>query len=304
MKNNRNVLVSIVGPTAVGKTSFGIKLAQHFGSEIISVDSRQFYKEMMIGTAKPSLSERNQVNHHFVDSLSIHDQYTVGNFEREAMEKLKSLFASSKIVLAVGGSGLFFKALWEGFDEMPVIEEGVRERLNIEYQTNGLSALLVELEASDPEYYKIVDRQNWQRVIRALEVIRSTGKPFSSFRVKNKSTERDFENIKIGLELDRGVLFDRINQRMDVMIEEGLFDEASNLYHHRNLNALQTVGYSEIFDFIDDKYDKEDAIRLLKRNSRRYAKRQMTWFKKDIEVNWISPENEDVAIKIIETQLA
>ena len=299
MTNKHSILVSVVGPTAVGKTSFGISLANQFDTEILSVDSRQFYQEMEIGTAKPTKYERDQAVHHFVDTLSVKDEYSVGKFESDALSLLGQLFEKHEVVVAVGGSGLFFKAIWEGFDEMPEIKPGIRQELNDEYQEEGVEPLLKELSEHDPVYYDQVDRSNWQRVIRALEVIRSTGLPFSSFRKKNKSVERPFTNIKFGLDMEREVLFDRINKRMDLMIEEGLFEEVEKLYPYKEKNALQTVGYSEIFGFMDGDYDREEAIRLLKRNSRRYAKRQMTWFKRDPEIIWLSPDRIDQAIDLI-----
>lgn len=299
MTNKHSILVSVVGPTAVGKTSFGISLANQFDTEILSVDSRQFYQEMEIGTAKPTKYERDQAVHHFVDTLSVKDEYSVGKFESDALSLLGQLFERHEVVVAVGGSGLFFKAIWEGFDEMPEIKPGIRQELNDEYQEEGVEPLLKELSEHDPVYYDQVDRSNWQRVIRALEVIRSTGLPFSSFRKKNKSVERPFTNIKFGLDMEREVLFDRINKRMDLMIEEGLFEEAEKLYPYKEKNALQTVGYSEIFGFMNGDYDREEAIRLLKRNSRRYAKRQMTWFKRDPEIIWLSPDRIDQAIDLI-----
>lgn len=292
-------LVSIVGPTAVGKTKIGIEIAKCFDAEIISVDSRQFYKEMEIGTAKPDHIERGAVKHHFVDSHSIHQVYSVGDFEREANQLIEVLHQTSNIVIAVGGSGLFFKALWEGFDEMPKIDVTTRDQLNQEYQKNGLVSLLDELKQKDPVYYDQVDRHNWQRVIRALEVIRTTGKPFSSFRINQRPSKRSFKNIVIGLNEDRAVLFDRINKRMDKMIAQGLFEEAEILYPFRHLNALNTVGYSEIFEHFDGRYDREEAIRLLKRNSRRYAKRQLTWFNKYSNIQWYEPHKVEEIIASI-----
>lgn len=303
MTEEQNILISIVGPTAIGKTKVGIDIAKHFGTDIISVDSRQFYKEMELGTAKPTLIERSQAAHHFIDSHSIHEKYNVGDFERDALDKLNDLFGNNRVVVAVGGSGLFFKAIWEGFDEMPNIKKGLREELNFEYKSNGLENLLKELELLDPAYYNSVDHKNWQRVIRALEVIRSSGKTYSSFRINNQSQNRNFVNIKVGLEEDRGGLFKRINHRMDQMIEAGLFEEAIRLYPYRNLNALNTVGYAEIFRFIDGEYDKEEAIRLLKRNSRRYAKRQFTWFRKYQDIHWYHRNESEQIIKFIEGKI-
>lgn len=279
-------MISIVGPTAVGKTVKAIEIAEYLKTEVISADSRQFYKEMSIGTAKPTQSELACVRHHFIDSHSVHDFYSAGAFERDALALLDRLFDDHRQVVAVGGSGLYLKALWHGFDEMPEILEGVRDQLNEEFAQTGIEPLLHELKLSDPVYFDQVDQMNHQRVIRALEVIRSTGMPFSKYRQSEPTVERPFKNVKIGLEMEREQLYARIDGRMDLMIAAGLFEEAELLYSHREMNALQTVGYKEIFDFMDGKYDRDEAVRLLKRNSRRYAKRQMTWFKADPEIKW------------------
>lgn len=303
MKEKKNVLVSVVGPTAVGKTKFAIELARFFKAEILSADSRQFYREMNIGTAKPDAEELVMANHHFINSHSIEKHYSVGMFESEALALLKDLFQRNEVVIAVGGSGLFLKALWEGFDDMPEVDLKLRASLNAEFQQKGLAGLLDELKSSDPSYYEKVDQHNHQRVIRALEVIRSTGKSFSSFRKGKSHQPRFFTNLKIGLNMDRKLLFDRIDRRMDLMIDQGLFEEAKSLVAYRHHNALQTVGYSEIYRFMDDEYDWEEAVRLLKRNSRRYAKRQLTWFRKDEEVNWMEPNDLDKVIRLIQNQL-
>lgn len=295
----RKILVSVVGPTAVGKTKFAIQLAREFNTEIISADSRQFYKEMEIGTAKPDSTELAEAKHHFINSHSITNYYNVGQFERDALILLDQLFEVHDVVIMVGGSGLFFKAIWEGFDEMPEVDLELRTVLNEQLEKEGLESLLEELKSKDPKYYEEVDRQNHQRVIRALEVIRSSGKPFSDYRKGYQAKERPFTNLKIGLEMDRPVLFDRINLRMDLMIEQGLFEEAERLIEYRTHNALQTVGYSEIYGYLDGGYDREEAIRLLKRNSRRYAKRQMTWFKRDEQIEWMQPNDLNKAIRLI-----
>jgi len=284
-------LVSIVGPTAVGKTKLAIALADKLGTEIISADSRQFYREMTIGTAKPTLFELDQAKHHFIDTHSVEQYYSAGEFEREALATLDDLFKMHQNVISVGGSGLYLKALWQGLDDMPEIEEGIREQLNAEFQQTGLEPLLAELQEKDSSYFDQVDRHNHQRVIRALEVIRSTGEPFSSFRQNQPKEPRSFVNVKIGLEMERDKLYARIDARMDAMIAAGLFEEAERLYPFRKMNALQTVGYKEIFDLFDGKYDREEAVRLLKRNSRRYAKRQLTWFKADPEIKWFDAES-------------
>lgn len=281
-------LICIVGPTAVGKTTVGIALARSFETEIISADSRQFYKELEIGTAKPCMSELMEAPHHFINSLSIHDAYDVGKYEQEAIAKLEVLFQNNDVVILVGGSGLFVNAVCVGLDDLPDVKPNVRDELNAELKLGGLERLNEKLKSADPEYYEIVDLKNPQRVIRALEVIRSTGNKFSGFR-KRQPANRPFNVITIGLELDREVLYNRIDQRMDEMIVEGLFEEAKRLYEYKDLNPLQTVGYSEIFAYLDGSYDKEESIRLLKRNSRRYAKRQLTWFKRNPEAVWFDP---------------
>ena len=301
-KASKPILISIIGPTAVGKTAFAIKLAKQLGTEILSSDSRQFYKELEIGTAKPSSEELAEVKHHFINSHSIHDQYSAGEYGRDAEKLLVQLFESFKIVVAVGGSSLYFKSLWEGFDEIPKVNASIRDQLISEYENEGLEPLLNELQMTDKSYYNEVDKNNSQRIIRALEVVRGTGKSFSSFR--NSSIKEDwYEHIKIGLNMDREKLFDRINKRMDFMIDEGLFEEAKKLVEFKDHNALQTVGYKEIFDFLDDQYDYSEAVRLLKRNSRRYAKRQLTWFNRYDDISWFDPKEEMEIINHVKAQI-
>lgn len=293
----------LAGPTAVGKTSLSIQLAERFQTEIISADSRQFYKEMEIGTAKPTMEEMKGVPHHFINSHSIQDDYNVGQFEKDALKLLDKLFQKHDAVFVVGGSGLYVKALCEGIDDMPAIPAEIRQKLNGEFEQNGIEYLQNEVAKSDPEYFKIVDQQNPQRLIRALELFRATGKNMSFYRAQEKQVDRPFNIIKIGLERPREELYVRINLRMDQMISEGLFEEAEKLYSFKNLNALQTVGYSEIFGFLDGEYDREEAVRLLKRNSRRYAKRQMTWFKRDPEFVWFSAEDKGKVIDYLESKI-
>ncbi len=295
-------LISIIGPTAVGKTALAIELAKWLKCEIISADSRQFYKEMTIGTAKPTTEELASVPHHFIDSHSIDEYYSAGEFGRDALSRIQELHKSNKVVITVGGSSLYLKALWEGFDEIPAVDMKIRDQLIKEFEDNGLENLLKELSQKDPNYYEKVDRRNHQRIIRALEVIRSSGTPFSEFRLQ-KNIEMPYDQLKIGLNIEREELFDRINERMDVMIKEGLFEEAESLFDYRNHNALQTVGYSEIFDFMEGKYDKEEAVRLLKRNSRRYAKRQLTWFRRFEEIHWFAPQQKDQIKQLIKETL-
>ncbi|UCS95618.1 tRNA (adenosine(37)-N6)-dimethylallyltransferase MiaA [Echinicola marina] len=296
-------LVVVVGPTAVGKTNLCINLAKNFDTEIVSSDSRQFYREMQLGTAKPSEDELSEVRHHFVNNLSIFEDYDVRKFEKEALALMEKLFKSHDVLIMTGGSGLFVNAICEGFDDIPDIDPSIRENLNELYNKEGITAIQQKLKELDPEYYTAVDINNPQRLIRGCEVSLGTGKPFSSYRIKKK-VNRPFEIIKVGLERTREELYDRINYRMDLMVGAGLFDEAEKLFPYRELNALQTVGYSEIFGFLEGDYDKEEAIRLLKRNSRRYAKRQFTWFRRDDEIRWFSPEDEEGILAYIRSQIA
>ncbi|MTI30556.1 tRNA (adenosine(37)-N6)-dimethylallyltransferase MiaA, partial [Xanthovirga aplysinae] len=290
------------GPTAVGKTDLCIRFANYFKTEIISSDSRQFFIELNIGTAKPTVEEMKGVKHHFVNFLHIDQEYSAGHFERDALKKLDELFINHDVVIMTGGSGMYNKALCEGMDLLPEAPSHFREKLNQEYAEKGLDPLQKMLQDLDPSYYSKVDLNNPQRIIRALEVCLATGKPFSFFQNQNK-VERPFHILKIGLEREREELYERINHRMDLMIGKGLFDEAQSLFSKRHLNALQTVGYKEIFDYLEGKFDKEEAIRLLKRNSRRYAKRQMTWFKKDPEIKWFNPEEENKIIDYLEKKM-
>ncbi len=292
-------LIVIVGPTAVGKTSAAIRLAQHLGTEIISADSRQIYKELEIGTAKPTRKELLQVSHHFINIKSITEDYDAGQFGRDALQLIHQLFEKYDNLILCGGSGLYVKAVTEGFDDMPKVAEGLREKIIKEYEAKGLLWLQEQVEAADPDYFAIVDQKNPQRLMRALELNYSTGQPMTELRKKNKISH-SFEIVKVGLELDREELYQRIDNRMDQMIKAGLFEEAKRFYPQRELNALQTVGYQEIFGWMDGLYDKDEAIRLLKRNSRRYAKRQMTWFKKDEEIRWMNANNGDDIIKFIQ----
>ncbi|WP_040664812.1 tRNA (adenosine(37)-N6)-dimethylallyltransferase MiaA [Nafulsella turpanensis] len=302
MKEEKKFLVVVAGPTAVGKTAFSIQLAQYFGTEIISADSRQLYQKMTIGTAKPTEEERAAVPHHFIDILPPEKDYNAGHFERDALALLDELFKKHQAVVVAGGSGMYVQALCNGIDQMPEVPTVLRNQLNEKLEKEGLAGLVAELKALDPLYYEEVDRQNPQRVVRALEICLHTGQPFSSFR-QQKTAKRPFKIIKIGLERPREELYQRIGARMDAMIAEGLFEEAASLYPKKSLNALQTVGYREIFDYMDGFYDREEAVRLLKRNSRRYAKRQLTWFRKDPEFLWLHPGELPKAIDYIERKI-
>jgi tRNA dimethylallyltransferase len=276
-----------------------IRLALHFQTEIVSADARQIFKELNIGTAKPTDHELAMVKHHFINSHSIHDDFNAGAFAMQAEGLIKSLFDTHSYVILCGGSGLYVKSLLSGFDEMPDVPQEVRETVIKDYQKNGLEWLQQAVMAVDPVYYYPADKQNPQRLMRALEIFRAAGKPFSSFRLEKKK-ELPFSVIKIGLNLDRADLYSRIDQRMDAMVAAGLFDEAAALYPKRGLNALQTVGYQEIFDFMDGKYNRDEAIRLLKQSSRRYAKRQLTWFNKDQEIKWFHPKDYDAIVPFIQ----
>ena len=281
----------MVGPTAVGKTAAAISVAEKLRTEVISADSRQVFKELNIGTAKPSPEELKKITHHFIGNKSIHENYDAGQYGREAMALINQLFEKFDWLVMVGGSGLYIKAALEGFDEMPDVPDELRKEIIEEYQTNGLVWLQEEVEQADPDFFSMVDRQNPQRLMRALEIIRTSGKTIQSLRGTKKS-ELPFEVIKIGLNIPREQLYERIDLRMDKMIEAGLINEAKEFYPYKNLNALQTVGYRELFDHFDGLYDYEEAVRLLKRNSRRYAKRQLTWFTRDAEINWLENEKD------------
>jgi tRNA dimethylallyltransferase len=293
-------LIVIAGPTAVGKTEVALRLAEHFSTEIISADSRQIYKELEIGTAKPSLEELSRVHHHFINTHSIGQPYDAGAYGRDGLMLIHALFKKYDTLILCGGSGLYIKAVLEGFDDMPEIPSGTREQIITEYELKGLEWLQQEVNKADSEYFEQVDKDNPHRLIRALELFRASGLKASQLRAKEKR-KHDFKIIKIGLELERGKLYERINARMDAMIRKGLFEEAMQFFPQRDLNALQTVGYREIFDYIEGKYDQEEAIRLLKRNTRRYAKRQLTWFKRDDEMHWFNPDQVEQMIELIDS---
>ena len=288
---NKPLLICVVGPTAIGKTSLSIELAKAFSTEIISADSRQFYKEMTIGTAVPSKKELEAIPHHFVQTKSIFDDYSVGDFEKEALDLINQKFFptdNSKeltTLVMVGGSGLYIDAVVFGLDEFPAVPLEVREKLNSELVQSGIGNLQERLKIADPNHYSKIDIQNPHRIIRALEVFEFTGKPFSSF-LNKKSVSRDFETLFIGLTAERETIYSRINERVDKMIEEGLIKEAQSLYKYREKNGLQTVGYRELFDYFDGTFSKEEAISEIKKNTRRFAKRQGTWFRKNHAINW------------------
>jgi len=299
--NSPKTLIVIAGPTAVGKTDTAIELARHYDTVVISADSRQFYREMAIGTAKPNAGELAAAKHYFIDSHSITEDFTVGDYEKQALALLDELFKTHDKVILAGGSGLYIRAVCEGFDELPDADPAIRERLNQELSEKGITFLQEKLKVADPEYYQQVDLNNPQRIIRALQVFESTGKPFSSFR-KATVNKRPFNIVKFCVDLPREVLYERINRRVDIMVEQGLVEEVRSLLPYRQLNALNTVGYSELFDYFDGKTDLETAISLIKQNTRNFAKRQLTWFRKDKEMHWVAPGNINEIASVIEQQ--
>ncbi|ATA90368.1 tRNA (adenosine(37)-N6)-dimethylallyltransferase MiaA [Capnocytophaga stomatis] len=285
IEEHNNLLITVVGPTAIGKTRLAIELAKQFDTEIISCDSRQFFKEMRIGTAVPEPSELEAVKHHFIQHKSIFDSYSVGDFERDAIQLLEELFENRKVVVMVGGSGLYADAVIKGLDEFPEVPEEVRAELNQKYLQKGIEYLQEELKKLDFVQYSRMDIQNPQRLIRALEVCLASGKPYSSF-LNRKETKRNFSHIEIGLTAERDIVYQRINQRVEQMLEQGLLCEVQELIPYKNLNALQTVGYRELFQFFEGKYSLDFAIEEIKKNTRRFAKRQYTWFGKNENIKW------------------
>jgi len=289
-------LIIIAGPTAIGKTALAISLAQHFKTEIISADSRQFYREMNIGTAKPSEEELKAVKHHLINSHSILDHFNAGDFEKESIELINKLFLDHDQVIMAGGSGLFINAVSHGFDQLPVATEEIRNHINKVLEEKGIEYLQEWLKKVDPIYFEEVDLFNPQRIIRALEVFESSGKTFSSLRTNIKK-QRPFNIVKIGLNTDRDKLYDRINIRVDQMVKDGLFEEVESLKSYRHLNPLNTVGYSEILDFLDGSITREEAIEKIKQNTRRFAKRQITWFRKSEDIKWFRPDESELIIQ-------
>jgi len=288
-------LITIVGATAIGKTALSIKLAQHFKVDIISCDSRQFYKEMTIGTAVPTADELSQATHHFIQNRSIFDDYNVGQFERDALLKLNELYQKNNIAIMVGGSGLYVDAVIKGLDDFPTVNPHIREQLNQELIENGLESLQNQLKILDNRSFNTIAIDNPHRVIRALEICIGTGKPYSYYKNKPKA-KRNFTPIFIGIDAERETIYNRINQRVDIMMENGLLDEVKQLHPHKNLNALQTVGYRELFQYLDGKITLDFAIDEIKKNTRRFAKRQNTWFKKNKEIKWFNFEEDSVKI--------
>ena len=299
MNTKRGTLIVVVGPTGSGKSALAVTLAQHYCAPIISTDSRQLYRGMAIGTAQPTAEELAAAKHYFIADREVEDDFNCGRYEVEALELLERLFAENEYVVAVGGSGLYIQALCDGMDNLPEADDAVREQLKSRLESDGLEALAEELRRLDPAYAEEVDICNPARVMRALEVCLTTGRPYSEQRSGSRA-ERPFNIVKVGTDMPREELYDRINRRVDMMVADGLIEEARAMYPKRHLNALQTVGYREVFEYFDGKCSLEEAIELVKRNSRRYAKRQMTWFRRDERVGWFSPKEVDKIVKFID----
>jgi tRNA dimethylallyltransferase len=284
----RPVLLTIAGPTAVGKTALCVQLAQHFHTEIVSADSRQFFRELSIGTAKPTPEEMQGVPHHFIDSHSIREDYSAGRFAADCLTLLANLFQKFPLVILTGGSGLYVQAVTDGLDELPSVPPEFRAQLHAELAAHGLPHLVAELAETDPVAYARIDQQNPQRVVRALEITRATGRPFSSFHRGGPPPENPlFRNVKVALTREREALYQRINLRVEHMLAAGLLDEVKSVLPYRHHHALQTVGYQEIFGYLDGEYDWPEAVRLLQRNTRHYAKRQLTWLRRDPAYQWV-----------------
>lgn len=295
-------LIVVVGPTAIGKTALAIELAQFYCSEIISADSRQFFKEMVIGTAKPTTEELAAAPHHFIDSNSIKTLFSVGDFEVETLKLIAQLFRKHNVLIMVGGSGLYIDAVCKGLDELPEIDLNIRTQLNHQLVSEGIETIRKQLVELDPAYFEKVDQSNPQRMIRGLEVVLSTGKRLSSFLTASKK-ERPFNIIKIGLNTDRAILYERINHRVDLMMEAGLLDEVKELMPYRQYNALNTVGYAELFEHLDGKTDLSSAVAMIKQNTRRFAKRQLTWFRREENTTWFEPNEGEKIIAHLNNQI-
>ena len=300
MSTNRRLIV-VVGPTASGKTDLSIALARHYNAPILSTDSRQVYKGLPIGTAYPSEEQLQSVEHHFIAERELTEDFNCGQYEKEALERLDRLFKSVDTVVAVGGSGLYIRALCEGMDNLPEADATLREQLATRLKEEGVESLAEQLQELDPEYYQVVDRSNPARVMRALEVCLSSGQKYSELR-KGERKERDFQIVKIGVSMPREQLYDRVNRRVEMMIVAGLEAEARSVLAYRHCNSLHTVGYSEMFDYFDGKTTLDEAIELIKRNTRHYAKRQMTWFRRDEQIAWFAPTDYQQIIKYIDSQ--
>ncbi|WP_276966045.1 tRNA (adenosine(37)-N6)-dimethylallyltransferase MiaA [Bacteroides graminisolvens] len=297
----KNLLV-IIGPTGVGKTELSLRIAENFGTEIVSADSRQLYANLKIGTAAPTPEELQRVPHHFIGTLQLTDYYSAAQYEEDALKLLDRLFQTKDVVILTGGSMMYVDAVCKGIDDIPTVDEETRKTLLERYEKEGLEQLCAELKLLDPDYYKIVDLKNHKRVIHALEICYMTGKTYTSFRTQEKKT-RPFRMIKIGLTRDREELYARINQRVDIMMEQGLLDEVKQVYPYRQLNSLNTVGYKELFNYLDGEWALPFAIDKIKQNSRIYSRKQMTWFKRDEEIRWFHPNQEEDILTYIKQKI-
>lgn len=295
-------LIVLIGPTGVGKTELSLKIAEHYHTEIISSDSRQLYADLKIGTAAPTPEQLKRVPHHFVGTLQLTDYYSAARYEEEVMEKLKELFQTHSSVVMTGGSMMYIDAVCKGIDDIPTIDSDTRELMLKRYEKEGLEALCAELKLLDPEYYAQVDVKNPKRVIHALEICYMTGKTYTSFRTRSQK-KRPFNILKIGLRRERKELYERINRRVDLMMEEGLLEEAKRVYPYRSLNSLNTVGYKELFKFLDGEWELPFAIEKVKQNSRIYSRKQMTWFKRDADITWFHPDQETEIMEYISRQI-
>ena len=295
-------LIVLIGPTGVGKTELSLRLAEHFHTSIVSADSRQLYADLKIGTAAPTSEQLNRAPHYLVGTLKLADYYSAARYEEEALATLDNLFRQHDTVILTGGSMMYIDAICKGIDDIPTVDTETRELMLQRYETEGLEKLCAELKLLDPEYYRIVDLKNPKRVIHALEICYMTGKTYTSFRTQQKK-QRPFRIIKVGLTRDRAELYDRINRRVDIMIEEGLLEEARSVYPYRTLNSLNTVGYKEMFNFLDGTWELPFAIEKIKQNSRIYSRKQMTWFKRDEEIQWFHPEQETEILDYINTKI-
>lgn len=295
-------LIVVLGPTGIGKTEVAIKIGRELKTEIISADSRQIYRELRIGTAVPSAEQLISVTHHFIGNKSVFDYYNASIYEFEVLELLEQLFVKKNQVVLVGGSGLYIDAVCKGIDDFPPVDHEIRNKLKEQYTREGIESLRLQLKYLDPEYYQTVDLKNPKRLIRALEISISTGKPYSTL-LRKKDKPRNFSIVKIGLNRERNELYEQINRRVDFMIETGLVEEAEKFFHHRNLNSLNTVGYRELFEYFEGEISLEKAVELIKRNSRRYAKRQLSWFTRDKKIHWFHPEERDKILLFIKENL-
>lgn len=300
--DNKKTLIVLIGPTGVGKTDLSIKIAEKYGSPIISADSRQLYSDLKIGTAAPTEEYLKRVKHYFVGTLKLTDYYSAAQYESEVISLLEELFKSNNTILLTGGSMMYIDAICKGIDDIPTVDSETRQMMMEKYEKEGLDRLCAELKLLDPEYYSTVDLKNPKRVIHALEICYMTGKTYTSFRTGNKK-QRPFDIIKIGLCRDREELYERINKRVDIMIKEGLVDEVKSVYEYRNLNSLNTVGYKEIIQYLEGNCTLEFAIEKIKQNSRIYSRKQMTWFKRDNDITWFHPDKEDEIMEFIESKL-